>query len=295
MDKMVPDPTPLLPPSIPEIQQQIEHLEAAHRAKGHPLTGRIIHLCHHLPVEITRMLPAPPPDEDAHEREVAAEHEHHTAEPTGRDGLGVGMTSPLTATPPAHLILPALPLRGTAASFGAAQASGAGGVLSPPRTPEFKESESLTLSSSGRNPDVQWKLQARRGHTAMISGMRSLSSTHEQVVIAWTGDIMQQYENAPSPKVTQGPQAGDAPAAGASGNGNGNGAASEPVLAPGTPPQVYLPELNQMERQDLEKQLQVFSAYEQEKEGRGKLSYVPVFVGQEEAKGHYEGYCKTSE
>ena len=29
----------------------------------------------------------------------------------------------------------------------------------------------------------------RQGHTAMISGIRSLSATHEQIIIGWTGDI----------------------------------------------------------------------------------------------------------
>jgi trehalose 6-phosphate synthase/phosphatase len=268
MDKMVPDPTPILPPSIPEIQAQIDHLEAAHKAKGHPLTGRIIHLCHHLPVEITRILPpVPVDDEETSDDSTLKQTEQTAGVDSSEAGIGIGLTSGV--------------IRGQAANFAAAQS----GVLSPPRTPEFKESESLTLSSGGDSEDIKWKLQARRGHTAMISGMRSLSSTHEQIVIAWTGDIMQEHESAPSPRVQQG-EAGDAAAAAA--------AAETELAALGEAPAVYLPELNDVERKNLEKELQNFSSYEQEKEGRGKLSYVPVFVGQEEAKGHYEGYCKTS-
>ncbi len=276
MDKMVPDPTPLLPPSIPEIQAQIEHLEAAHKTKGFPLSGRIIHLCHHLPVEITRMLPAP--QEEEHEEK----HDEQDGQSTEGEEGGIGMG-----------ILNA-PLRGLAATFAAAQS----GVLSPPRTPEFKESESLTLSSTGGNSDVKWKLQARRGHTAMISGMRSLSSTHEQIVIAWTGDIMQQFENAPSPKVPQ-PASTTEPSTnhntGTPANGPVGQEQDTPIAGLGEPAQVYLPELSEVERKDLERELQNFSKYEEAQEGNGKLSYVPVFVGQEEARGHYEGYCKTSE
>lgn len=57
---------------------------------------------------------------------------------------------------------------------------------------------------------------------------------------------------------------------------------------------VYLPELTTKEKQGLEIELDKFSSYEVEKEGDGKMSYVPVFVPREEARGHYEGYCKTS-
>ncbi|KAJ3900136.1 trehalose-6-phosphate phosphatase [Lentinula edodes] len=40
-------------------------------------------------------------------------------------------------------------------------------------------------SSSSR----KWKLGPRYGHAAMISGIRSLSATHEQIIVGWTGDI----------------------------------------------------------------------------------------------------------
>jgi hypothetical protein len=35
----------------------------------------------------------------------------------------------------------------------------------------------------------RWSLSGRQGHTAMTSGIRSLSATHEQFIIGWTGDI----------------------------------------------------------------------------------------------------------
>lgn len=38
-------------------------------------------------------------------------------------------------------------------------------------------------------PPPQWVLTARRGHTALNSGIRSLCSTHRQTFIGWPGDI----------------------------------------------------------------------------------------------------------
>ncbi|KAF8524292.1 trehalose 6-phosphate phosphatase [Hysterangium stoloniferum] len=61
---------------------------------------------------------------------------------------------------------------------------------SPPITPE--------LSASPLNDGLQdlpislqplWTLSPRAGHDALVSGIRSLSATHEQVIVGWTGDI----------------------------------------------------------------------------------------------------------
>ncbi|KAJ9102035.1 hypothetical protein QFC19_004963 [Naganishia cerealis] len=293
MDNMVPDPSPALPPSIPEIQAQIDHLEAAHKAKNFPLSGRIIHLCHHLPVEITRVLPRPTVTSDG----------SHSLEGS-----------------------PRLDSDGFASARGSFSASTTAGVLSPPRIPEFKEPDSVSRVTE----DLSWKLASRRGHTAMISGMRSLSSTHEQVVVAWTGDIMQEYTDqqdlpkqqdkkpaavtgrapgASTPKKMPGMQrtysvAGTAPGEDTPSQGDLQASApplqQEPVddgrpsLPASNPHAVYLPELTAKEKHALEIELNKFSTYEVEKEGDGKMSYVPVFVPREEARGHYEGYCKTT-
>ncbi|RDB27027.1 Alpha,alpha-trehalose-phosphate synthase [UDP-forming] A [Hypsizygus marmoreus] len=40
-----------------------------------------------------------------------------------------------------------------------------------------------------------WTLAPRYGHAAMISGIESLSSTHEQLIIGWTGDILSPTPN----------------------------------------------------------------------------------------------------
>lgn len=297
MDNMVPDPSPALPPSIPEIQAQIDHLEAAHKAKGFPLSGRIIHVCHHLPVEITRVLPRPHTGNDTASQSVEGSPRPET------DAFSIS--------------------RGSFSAGGSTA-----GVLSPPRIPEFKEPDSVSRVAE----DLSWKLASRRGHTAMISGMRSLSSTHEQVVVAWTGDIMQEYTDqqhverqgtppaaaksrvpggsTPSKKMPAMQRtysvAGTAPGEESPSQGSLQAAApamQQPAIDDGRPslPQsnmqhaVYLPELTSQEKQGLEAELEKFSAYEVGKGEAGKMSYVPVFVPREEARGHYEGYCKTSE
>lgn len=278
---MVPDPSPALPPSIPEIQAQIDHLEAAHKAKNFPLSGRIIHLCHHLPVEITRVLPRPTAPSDG----------THSIEGSPRlDGDGFN------------------------SARGSFSASATAGVLSPPRIPEFKEPDSVSRVTE----DLSWKLASRRGHTAMISGMRSLSSTHEQVVVAWTGDIMQEWTDQQDlPKLPETKQApvssGRAPGSSTpkkmpamqrtysvAGTAPGEDTPSQGDLQAAAPPiqqgkvddgrpsipssnqhAVYLPELTTEEKHGLEIELDKFSSYEVEKEGDGKMSYVPVFVPRE--------------
>jgi len=83
------------------------------------------------------------------------------------------------------------------------------GVPTPPRTPDRRPA-SLASSSSVRESvqgmlpislqppsptpaqtaaESKWSFSLRRGHTAMHSGIRSLSYTHEQVMIGWTGPI----------------------------------------------------------------------------------------------------------
>jgi trehalose 6-phosphate synthase/phosphatase len=247
MDSMHPDPDPVPPPSLSELRAQVSRLEAAHKAKGLPLSGRIIHLCHHLPVEIVRIIT-----------------------PTGpSDGGGGGPNM---------------------------------GVLSPPMTPEFKPEDADTTTES---IDSKWKIHGRRGHTAMVSGMRSLSESHEQLVVAWTGDVLLQPSTASgsdeSLKTPSGPRAAAArqavPAQAYANNGDLSPAA--PALAPmakdESPLMVYGGEFNDGEKAEIQSELARFSDVEAERESGRKLTYVPVFVSPEVSKGHYEGYCKTSE
>lgn len=64
-------------------------------------------------------------------------------------------------------------------------------LLSPPVTPEPRPSpaDMDTPESLPEPMKPLWTLGPRSGHAAMISGIRSLSSTHEQVIVGWTGDI----------------------------------------------------------------------------------------------------------
>lgn len=413
MDNMTPDPSPQMPPSLPEIQSQIDQLEQAHKQKGFPISGRIIHLCHHLPVEITRVFkPAAAGDGDA----AAA------AGVTASDGSDLSSSSSsrrvndggaaieisdehLAAGSIPHPSVAALqaanginPGPGGPVAVPSSPTSGSGGgVLSPPRTPEFKESDTSCFTSS----DGTWKLSGRRGHTAMISGMRSLSTTHEQFVVAWTGDIMQEqqrppvsgaatptsrsgytsfsaagaasassanggsaagsgrgsplrrapgsgpvhtlstapgqdspgqpFEPAPPPSLSRAnstyavPQpsaahrSGSGSSSSSSTNGGSNGGASSSAqqhlqqqrdaaaataaadaeasshIPANTEKSVYVPELTDDERRALETELGHFSDFERKREKDiGKMSYLPVFVPPEVAKGHYEGYCKAT-
>jgi len=226
MDSMHPDPQPQPPPCLADIREQVAHLEAQHRSRGQPLSGRIIHVFHHLPVEIVCQ----------------------------------------SATP--------------ANQFN---------NLASPITPEFKPEDSTALESV----NAKWKIHARRGHTAMVSGIRSLSDTHEQLVVAWTGDVLLQQspQSAPqTPKPTQQPKKLDQPKMLLE-----DTVELHPLAVDETPLLVYNGELDEEEKQEIESELKRFSDLEFQHEGSGKLEYVPVFLPKDVSKGHYEGYCKTSE
>ncbi|GJJ14983.1 hypothetical protein Clacol_009253 [Clathrus columnatus] len=110
--------------SLDDIRDAIHRLEESHKTKGVPLSGRIIHVVHFLPI-----------------------------------------ISTLTSK------------RGSA-------------LPSPPTTPEPPASP---LANSPLSTPVSleplWSLTPRSGHHALISGIRALSETHEQVLVGWTGDI----------------------------------------------------------------------------------------------------------
>jgi len=114
MDNMTPDPSPPAPLSIEEIQAQIEHLEQTHKEKGFPLSGRIIHLCHHLPVEITRVLSPP-------------------------------------SAPESGANTPSLDQDGFMSPSIRSSNNFSGGVLPPQRMEEFKEPHSTTVVASDSN------------------------------------------------------------------------------------------------------------------------------------------------
>ena len=124
------------PIKLEDLTAEVLARTAEYHAKGIPLSGRIIHVCHYLPITATL---------------------HASSRP---------------------------------------------GIISPPATPPQQPANitpSLSVSSSQSVPQpdqvqddalrARWTLAARHGHSAMISGIRSLSATYEQFVIGWIGDI----------------------------------------------------------------------------------------------------------
>jgi trehalose 6-phosphate synthase/phosphatase len=131
--------------------------------------------------------------------------------------------------------------------------------------------------------------------------MKSLSESHEQIVVAWTGDVLLQTTNEPTPKTEQASTFRDTlhdliPAQSRAGNGDVSPAA--PALAPMSqekPLKVYGNEFTKEEQAELKDELERFSELEEKNESGGKLRYIPVFLPSEVSKGHYEGFCKKSE
>lgn len=229
MDSMIPDPDPVPPPSLPDLRAHVSRLEASHKAKGVNLSGRIIHVCHHLPVEIIKVV--------TEEFEPSATYTH-------------------------------------------------------PMTPEFKNEDVIpTVESS----DSKWKIHARTAHPALISGMKSLSETHEQFVVAWTGDVLLQSQSQPTPQLPSESKfqsiaqrfSEDAPTP--TTPTPRNPAAQQPK-----PLRVFGGEFSEEEKKELEGELKRFGEVETKRE-EGGLTYIPVFLPPDVSKGHYEGFCKKSE
>ncbi|KIK68618.1 glycosyltransferase family 20 protein [Collybiopsis luxurians FD-317 M1] len=153
-------------PSLSEIRASIAQLEDRHRRNGVPLSGRILHVCHSLPVTCT-----------------------------------------------------------------------------------LNDKDPSCSTSSKR-----WTLGPRYGHAAMISGIRSLSATHDQLIVGWTGDI-ERVEGA-----------GDA--------SDADKAKLDELLANGG------------EIDD------VHDSKDGHVNGSHHTSYVAVWMPSTVAHGYYDGYCK---
>ena len=206
--------------SLDAVREQVRALEEAHKAHGVQLSGRIVHVCHYLPVVPTLI---------SHTSPAAA-----------------GVLSPPPSPPTLPGDVPASPTEGTQA------------VQSQPSSV----------------PARRWKLAPRYGHAAMISGIRSLSATHDQVIVGWTGDILSLPSEGAASAEANGEVTGD--------------------------PENCIPShlVSRADRVALEAEL---VGYDEDGQGqgiegnKGKLEYVPVWLEDKVAHGHYEGYCKTSE
>ncbi|KAJ7766289.1 trehalose-6-phosphate phosphatase [Mycena olivaceomarginata] len=203
--------------SLDEVRAQVRALEADHRAAGIPLSGRVLHVCHYLPVMAT---------------------------------LSAAAVTPTTAPRPDD---------------------------APPTPPlEAGEIDGVSKQDKGEAAEGAWTLEPRYGHAAMISGIRSLAATHEQLIIGWTGNI-----NVSSPA-----QAPSTPT-------------SDPLTAPTESPTdkgrtVPSSTVSPALRASLRTALQSYQPKESDPDDDRKTEYVPVWLEDSVAHGHYEGYCKTT-
>ncbi|KAF8137714.1 glycosyltransferase family 20 protein [Boletus edulis] len=197
------------------VREQVRALEDSHKAHGVQLSGRIVHVCHYLPVVPTLI---------SHLSPAAA-----------------GVLSPPPSPPTHYGDVPTSPTNDAA-------------QVQQPEQPSV--------------PSRRWKFAPRYGHAAMISGIRSLSATHDQLIVGWTGDILSV------------PSGGAASAEEDSGN-TSDGEQRIPSHL-----------VSQADREALETEL---VGYDEDGQGnKGKLECVPVWLEDKVAHGHYEGYCKTT-
>lgn len=205
--------------SLDAVREQVRALEDSHRAHGVQLSGRIVHICHYLPVVPTLISQVSP--------------------------AAAGVLSPPPSPPVLVTDVPASP-------------TGDATEAEQPQQPV---------------PSRRWRFAPRYGHSAMISGIRSLSATHDQLVVGWTGDVLSR------------PSEGAASAE----SGGNTGTVEQPIPS-------HL--VSQADRVALESEL---VGYDEDGQGqgadasKGKLEYVPVWLENKVAHGHYDGYCKTSE
>ncbi|KAG2363016.1 trehalose 6-phosphate phosphatase [Suillus spraguei] len=205
--------------SLDAVRDHVRVLEARHKANGVQLSGRIIHVCHYLPVTCT-----------------------------------------ITST-------------------GARD-----GVLSPPPTPPRiltdvppSPSDELPPLALPAQPE-RWKLAPRYGHSAMTSGIRSLSVTHEQVILGWTGDIL---SPAAPPDGNQSP------------DGDVNPSTGERV--PSVRDRIPFSRISQEDKDALDVELTHYTDKNGlEPETSKPISYLPLWMEDNVAHGHYDGYCKQT-
>ena len=105
----------------------------------------------------------------------------------------------------------------------------------------------------------------------MVSGIDSLAATHEQILVGWTGDIQASSEAVPPLAAT---------------------AASGPADPPTS--KVPVSQLSEGDRKELETILEEYRSRDEPQDGK-KIHYVPVWLDDKDAHGHYDGYCKQSE
>lgn len=214
-----------VPLSTDEVVAQIKKLSAEHKAKGIPLSGRVLHVVHYLPVTAT-------------------------------------LNSSLSVT------------------------KSKSGVLSPPLTPPIRAGDVAPSPTEekatelGKNAEEskssgKWQLSTRWGHSAMISGIYSLGTHHSQLVVGWTGDIL-----SPSSSLS-------------SSSSSLSASSDSPTVV-----KVPVSSISEEDRKDLEKTIEEYQPEEDNEKPRDdgveRIKYVPLWLEDSVAHGHYDGYCKMS-
>ncbi|KAH9956645.1 glycosyltransferase family 20 protein [Russula dissimulans] len=189
------------PIRLEDLTAEVVARTAEYQTKGIPLSGRIIHVCHYLPITATL---------------------HASSRP--------GIPSP-PATPPSQ----------------------------PADVPLFSSDspEPAPDHALDDRPRPRWSLSARQGHTAIISGITSLSTTYEQFIIGWTGDIE-------SPNTSS---------------------AGEKIQIPSTT-------LTEEDKAALEEEIANFKS--EDEDPKTTTTYVPLLLDDKVAHGHYDMYCKQT-
>lgn len=167
---------------------------------------------------------------------------------------------------------------------------------SPLRTPP-----AIKKIDSPPPPPPQWVLTPRRGHTALNSGIRSLCATHKQTYIGWPGDIhfaaQAKNDERKSASQTTEDERGQIERILASLDNPKNWSAQE---VGGTAShdkgdqstRVPSPRMNGAEPIEIDA-----GTHKKRKSGNEAqfgIKYVPVWLDDDIAHGHYEGYCKTT-
>ncbi|KAA1474504.1 glycosyltransferase family 20 protein [Dentipellis sp. KUC8613] len=193
------------PIQLNAVRDAVRAREADLRAQGIHLSGRVLHVCHYLPITATL---------------------HSSSRP--------GIISPPATPPPAPADIPPSPVEAS----------------QPPATD----------APQGDEPRLRpkWSLAARQGHAAMISGIRSLSATHDQLIIGWTGDIESPVSSSSGEKLTIPSNA-----------------------------------LSDEDKAALEHEIAHYEP-DDDDSAKSRTSYVPVWLEDGVAHGHYEGYCKNT-
>lgn len=141
------------------------------------------------------------------------------------------------------------------------------GIPSPPQTPPAKASDIPPSPTEAAPPALEeksrWQLNLRYGHSAMVSGIASLAATHEQIFVGWTGDFYQPSSSSQSESATT---------------------------------KLSASSISQEDKTELESILASGKHLLKEELPEGKtMNYVPVWLEDKQAHGHYDGYCKQSE